>query len=77
VPRWTSGAWILLILFLVVGELGTLLGLPAWLTELSPFAHLPSLPGGSVTVAPLLVLVASAVALVASGSVGFRRRDVG
>ncbi len=77
VPRWTSGAWILLILFLVVGEFGSVLGLPSWVSELSPFAHLPSLPGGAVSLAPLIAVVAVAVALVASGSVSFRRRDVG
>jgi ABC-2 type transport system permease protein len=77
VPQWTSGAWILLILFLVVGELGALLGLPAWLRDVSPFAHLPSLPGGAVTVGPLMVLAVAALALLSSGSVGFRRRDVG
>jgi len=77
VPHWTSGAWLLLILFLVVGEFGTLLGLPDWVQELSPFAHLPALPGGVLTAAPLVVLAACAAALLTSGSVGFRRRDVG
>lgn len=77
VPRWTSGAWILLVLFLVVGEFGSLLGLPAWLQEVSPFAHLPSLPGGSVTALPLIALAAAATVAVSTGSGGFRRRDVG
>jgi ABC-2 type transport system permease protein len=77
VPRWTSTAWIVLILFLVVGELGSLLGLPEWVRDLSPFAHLPSLPGGALTVAPLLALAAATTVLATTGSVGFRRRDVG
>jgi ABC-2 type transport system permease protein len=77
VPQWTSTAWLLLVLFLVVGEFGSLLGLPDWIREISPFAHLPSLPGGVLTAAPLVVLAVCAVALLGSGSVGFRRRDVG
>lgn len=77
VPRWTSVAWAILVTFLVIGEFGELLGLPGWLQDLSPFAHLPALPGGVVTAAPLLALAAIAVFLIASGSVSFRRRDVG
>ncbi|MEQ1786486.1 MAG: ABC transporter permease, partial [Acidimicrobiales bacterium] len=37
VPRWTTGAWLALIGCLVVGLFGTLLDLPTWLTNLSPF----------------------------------------
>lgn len=76
-PRFTSAAWAALVTFLVIGEFGAVLGLPDWLRDLSPFAHLPALPGGVLTAAPLLALAAVAVFLIASGSVGFRRRDVG
>ncbi len=77
VPRWTSLAWAALLAFLVVGEFGEIFSLPAWVRDISPFAHLPALPGGALTVAPLLALFAGAVFLLASGSVSFRRRDVG
>ncbi len=76
-PRLTSVAWAALVAFLVIGEFGELLGLPAWLQDLSPFAHLPALPGGVLTLAPLLALTAGAIFLLASGSISFRRRDVG
>ena len=76
-PQFTSLAWAALVLFLVVGEFGSLLGLPTWLQDLSPFAHLPALPGGVITAAPLLALAVGAILLMASGSVSFRRRDVG
>lgn len=76
-PRLTSLAWAALVTFLVIGEFGALFGLPTWLQDLSPFAHLPALPGGVIAAAPLLALAAGALLLMASGSVGFRRRDVG
>jgi ABC-2 type transport system permease protein len=44
--------------------------------DLSPFAHVPRIPGGEVTAAPLLALSAAAVALLGTGIVGFTRRDV-
>jgi ABC-2 type transport system permease protein len=44
--------------------------------DLSPFAHVPKLPGGDVSAAPLLWLVLIVVALAAVGLLGFRRRDI-
>ena len=44
--RLTVVAWVLLVGFIVVGEFGPLMELPSWTLELSPFAHLPALPGG-------------------------------
>lgn len=75
-PQLTPVTWAALITFLVIGEFGTLLGLPDWLRDLSPFTHLPALPGGAASAAPLVALAAVAVLLMASGSVSFRRRDL-
>lgn len=44
--------------------------------DVSPFTHVPKVPGGDVSVVPLLWLGVVAVALIAAGMVGFRRRDV-
>ncbi|WP_199441980.1 ABC transporter permease [Umezawaea beigongshangensis] len=77
VPRLTALAWAALTAFLVIGQLGALLQLPEWLVELSPFTHLPRVPGNEVTAAPLLWVTGIAAVLVVAGVWTFRRRDVG
>ncbi|GAA1846355.1 ABC transporter permease [Asanoa iriomotensis] len=76
VPRLTSLGWAVLAFFLLLGQLGAILQLSQWALDLSPFTHLPALPGGDLTVTPLVWLVAIAAALTAAGLAGFRRRDV-
>jgi ABC-2 type transport system permease protein len=60
-----------------VGVLGELLSVPDWARKVSPFEHVPRLPGDPLTVVPLLVLSALAAALTLAGLVGLRRRDIG
>ncbi|GII81631.1 exporter of polyketide antibiotics [Sphaerisporangium rufum] len=76
-PRLAGLTWAALAMFLLLGQVGALLGLPAAALDLSPFSHLLKLPGGEVTATPLLVLTAIAAALLAIGLHGFRRRDTG
>ena len=57
--------------------LGALLQLSHWVLDISPFTHVPKLPGGAVSAAPLVWLSLIAVALAAAGLVGLRRRDIG
>ncbi|MDQ6897638.1 MAG: hypothetical protein M3171_13730 [Actinomycetota bacterium] len=76
-PRIVYAAWALLALFVVVGELGSLFGLPRPVVDLSPFVHAVVLPGSSVVATPLVVLLAIGVALVSAAGVTFRRRDIG
>lgn len=76
-PRALTVAWVLLVACFVIGFLGTVLKLPDWIIELSPFERTPHLPAASLTVTPLLVMLAVAAALTASGAVAFRRRDLG
>jgi ABC-2 type transport system permease protein len=76
-PRWSSFAWVLLVAFLLLGEFGSLFKLRQEVMDLSPYAHVPNLPGGQLTVLPLVVLTAVAAALTLAGVAGFRRRDVG
>jgi ABC-2 type transport system permease protein len=76
-PRFARASWGALAACIVLGQLGRLLQLPDWAMGLSPYTHLPNLPGGDVAAAPLLALVAVAAALTSIGLVGFRRRDLG
>lgn len=76
VPRLALLAWAVLAVFLLLGELGSLLSLPDWVIGLSPFDHLGSLPGGSVSAAALLALVVIAVAALAAGRAAFEHRDL-
>lgn len=69
-------AWSVLVGFLLLGEIGPLLELPQWTMDISPFAHTPSIPGGELTVVPLVVLTAIGLALTAGGLVALRRRDL-
>jgi ABC-2 type transport system permease protein len=75
-PRWTGLTWGVLLAFFALGEFGTLLELPEWLVDLSPFAHLSKLPGGELEVVPLVGLTLVAAVLVAAGLRGIRRRDI-
>jgi ABC-2 type transport system permease protein len=62
--------------FLLLGEFGPLFELPQWVMNVSPYAHVPRLPGTDITMAPVVTLVAVAAVLVAAGLVGLRRRDM-
>jgi ABC-2 type transport system permease protein len=55
---------------------GATLRLSQWLLDVSPFTHVPHLPGGHATATPFVVLTVVAVAVGAAGLLGFRRRDV-
>lgn len=76
-PRFAPLAWAALAAVVILGQLGPILQLPPWLMNLSPFTHLPKLPGtGAVDALPVAMLVVLAGVLVAAGFIGFRRRDI-
>lgn len=75
-PRAAALGWAALVAFLLIGELGPVLRLDPWVLDLSPYSHIPRLPGSTLTVTPLIWLTALALALTAAGLVGFRRRDL-
>jgi ABC-2 type transport system permease protein len=77
VPRLVTVGWAALVVFLLLGELGPLLKVSRWAMDLSPFTHVPRLPGVTFDPVPLVWLAVVAAALVAAGLAGFRRRDVG
>jgi ABC-2 type transport system permease protein len=76
-PGLIMAGWGALVLFVVLGQLGSVLGLPEWMMDISPFSHSPQLPGGEVSATPLILLTAVAAVLVVAGLSAFRRRDIG
>jgi ABC-2 type transport system permease protein len=75
-PQWSTFAWGVLSVFVLLGELGALLELPDWALGISPFDHLGSLPGGDANPAGLVSLAAVAALVAAAGFAAFRRRDL-
>jgi ABC-2 type transport system permease protein len=75
-PRLTGLVWAVLVLFLLLGELVPVLGLPDWLMNLSPFGHVPAMPAQPGRVLPLALLTLVATAVSAAGLVALRRRDL-
>jgi len=76
VPTHASAlAWGALAVAFGLGELGATVGLPQWLIDVSPFAHVPPLPGGDFTVTPTVVLCAVAAVTTALAFAAYRVRD--
>lgn len=75
-PRLSLLAWGVLAASAVASLLGEAFQLPNWARNLSPFEHVPDLPGGDVSWGALTALTALAIGLTAAGVVGFRRRDL-
>ncbi|WP_326593686.1 ABC transporter permease [Streptomyces brevispora] len=75
-PKAAAAAWGLVGLCLALGWIGPALNLPQPVMNLSPFTHLPKLPGAGMEWGPVALLTVLAVALVAGGLSSLRRRDV-
>lgn len=55
---------------------GSLLSVPSWLRDATPFAHVAPVPAGSIRVGAALIMLAAAAALLAAAGALFRRRDL-
>lgn len=75
-PRASGVAWAALAVVFVIGWLGDLLELPAWVKDISPFSHLPAAPAEDLTLLPAAILSLLVLGTVAVGLAGFRRRDI-
>jgi ABC-2 type transport system permease protein len=75
-PRLAPAAWAALGACVFLGQVGAALQLSQWALDVSPFTHIPKVPGGTLSVAPLVWLVGIAAAFAVAGFAGFRRRDV-
>ena len=71
-----AGAWTVLGAVVVIDLFGAVLQLSHWLLDISPFTHVPKLPGGTVSAAPLVWLCLVALAFCAVGLAALRRRDI-
>ncbi|MGR6997227.1 hypothetical protein ACU686_02435 [Yinghuangia aomiensis] len=76
-PRAMAAVWLLVALCVLLGMVGDALQLPQPVMDLSPFTHLPKLPGGDVELLPYALLAAVAALLGAAALAGTRRRDLG
>ena len=77
-PRWSvTAGWAAVGICGLIGVFGPALNLSQAVLDVSPFTHVPKLPGGAFTVEPLLWLIAVALGLTAAGLAGLRRRDIG
>lgn len=76
VPRAAAAGWAVAGLCLAIGWVGPALDVPQAVLNLSPFGHLPKLPGPRMDWPPVLILTALAAALVTAGLAAFRRRDL-
>ncbi len=72
-----AGAWTVFGAVVVIDLFGQVLQLSHWLLDVSPFTHVPRLPGGTVSATPLLWLCLAAVTFSALGLAALRRRDIG
>ena len=72
-----AGGWTMVSAAVLAVFFGPLLRLPQWVMDISPFTHVPKLPGATVHAAPLLWLTLAAAILAAAGLAALRQRDVG
>jgi ABC-2 type transport system permease protein len=75
-PRFAAVAWGALGACVILGLIGAALQLDQWVMDLSPFTHLPKVPGEAFTATPLVLLLAVALALGGAGLAGLRRRGI-
>ncbi|MCX4866169.1 ABC transporter permease [Streptomyces sp. NBC_01369] len=76
-PKAAVASWGVAGVCLALGWLGPAVNMPQAVMDISPFTHLPKLPGGTgMEWGPVLALTAVAVVLVGAGAVALRRRDV-
>lgn len=74
---WAVAGWILLALILSLGQLGELLRLPTWMTDISPFTHVPRMPVEPFALPPTITMSLLATALLTAGAASYRHRDIG
>ena len=76
-PGWSMACgWGALAVAGLLVLFGPALSLSQWVVDISPFAHLPKLPGEPVSAPPLVWLCVAALAMGVAGLAGLRHRDI-
>lgn len=76
-PRASAAVWAYFGFSFFVSFLGRLPGiLPDWVTKLTPFGYIPSLPVDEVNLSTLLLMSGLAALLIFCGGYAYRRRDI-
>ena len=75
-PRAAALGWMVLLHAAVVGLMGDALDLPEGVRALSPFHHVPELPGEDIAFTAPAALAAAAAAATTLGLAAIRRRDI-
>lgn len=68
--------WLLLVGSILIGLYGPILNLPDAVLDAEPFGLVPQVPGAEFDAVPLLWMSLVAVALIAAGTLAFRKRDL-
>jgi ABC-2 type transport system permease protein len=77
-PKWSGTAgWAALAVCGFIGVFGPALDVSQAVLDISPFTHVPKLPGGVFSVEPLAWLTVVVLGLAAACLAGLRRRDIG
>ena len=76
-PKLSVAAWGVAGLALAISMFGPVLDVPQFVLDLSPFSHVPKLPGAEVTATPLVLLCAAGALALLCGLGALRRRDIG
>jgi ABC-2 type transport system permease protein len=75
-PQRTALGWAAVVVAFAITWIGPAMNLPQWALDVSPFTHLPMLPGDAATAAPYVWLLVVAAVFLVAGLLGLRRRDV-
>lgn len=75
-PRAIGVTWVVIGLSLFVGFFGTVMDLPGWIRNASPFEHIGRPPLESISWSAAMLLLILAAGLMAAGLAAFRYRDL-
>ncbi|QFF97551.1 ABC transporter permease [Psychrobacillus glaciei] len=75
-PQFTGFAWLYLVYSFVVVYLGGLLQIPNWMSNLTPYGHIPKLPVQEMDYMSVTVLLIIAIVLATAGFILYNRRDI-